>query len=96
MKTVTLSLIHTLLWVCFTSSNSAPIVPDEVQNTSVNILVKRIAKRDVCTLGELYVNGKYFCKTLELRFDNAKKDSSSIPVGTYNAFLKYSTKKIVG
>ncbi|GEM_PF-5286176 len=59
----------------------------------VNIVVKRVNKYPYCTQGELFVNGKFFCKTLELRFDNAKKDSSSIPVGTYKAEIRFSTKK---
>lgn len=62
-------------------------------NYSVNILITRTEKRDVCTIGELSVNDVPFCSTLELRFDNAKKDSSSIPVGTYKAHIRYSTLK---
>lgn len=53
----------------------------------VNILVKRKEKRDNCTLGEMYVNGAYFCKTLELLFKNDENNISSIAVGTYNAHI---------
>lgn len=31
----------------------------------VNILVKRIAKRPTYTIGKLYIDGKYFCDTIE-------------------------------
>lgn len=59
----------------------------------VNIVVTRSQKYAGCTQGEITVNGKSFSKTLELRFDNAKKDSSSIPVGNYKARLRYSSAK---
>ncbi|NII26652.1 hypothetical protein HB364_16300 [Pseudoflavitalea sp. X16] len=59
----------------------------------VHIVVTRSQKYAGCTQGEVTVNGKSFSKTLELRFDNAKKDSSSIPVGNYRAKLRYSSGK---
>lgn len=73
----------------------------------VNIVIKRLnqlwigeidqerKEKDIisCTQGELYVNGEYYSKTLELIFDNARKDSSSIPVGKYNAKALWSKKK---
>lgn len=31
----------------------------------MNITVKRIAKRDTYTIGKLYINGKYYCDTIE-------------------------------
>ena len=31
----------------------------------MNILVKRIAKRTTYTIGKLYIDGKYFCDTIE-------------------------------
>jgi Family of unknown function (DUF5675) len=59
----------------------------------VNITITRKQKLATCTQGTLSINGAVFCQTLELLFDNAKKDSSSIPTGVYNAKLKYSTAK---
>ena len=31
----------------------------------MNITVKRIAKRDTYTIGKLYIDGKYYCDTIE-------------------------------
>lgn len=93
MKTKLLIIVCAFLFICDTANLPAQNVRRRTKSNPVNILVKRTIKYDVCTEGELYVNGEYFCKTLELRFDNAKKDSSSIPVGTYNANIKYSTMK---
>lgn len=64
-----------------------------IKPPAVQILVKRKEKRENCTLGELWVNGTYFCKTLELRFNNNQNDISSIPVGTYSAQPMYKSKK---
>ena len=71
----------------------------------MNILIKRIAKKDNYTIGNLYINGQYFCDTLEdkdrglKQTDNiisikAKKifSKTAIPMGTYNVVLTYSPK----
>lgn len=71
----------------------------------MNILIKRIAKKDNYTIGKLYINGQYFCDTLEdkdrglKQTDNiisikAKKifGKTAIPMGTYNVVLSYSPK----
>lgn len=71
----------------------------------MNILIKRIAKKDNYTIGKLYINGQYFCDTLEdkdrglKQSDNiitikAKKifGKTAIPIGTYNVVLSYSPK----
>ena len=31
----------------------------------MNITIKRIAKRDTYTIGKLYIDGKYYCDTIE-------------------------------
>lgn len=31
----------------------------------MEILIKRIAKRDTYTIGKMYINNKYICDTLE-------------------------------
>ena len=37
----------------------------------MNITVKRIAKRDTYTIGKLYIDGKYYCDTIEdFEFDS--------------------------
>lgn len=71
----------------------------------MNILIKRIAKKDTYTIGRLYINGQYFCDTLEdkdrglKQSDNiitikAKKifGKTAIPMGKYNVILSYSPK----
>ncbi len=39
--------------------------------------------------GELYVDGKYICKTLEKPDNNNAKDNSAIPEGNYGGILRY-------
>lgn len=71
----------------------------------MNILIKRIAKKDNYTIGHLYINGQYFCDTLEdkdrglKQTDNvisikAKKifGKTAIPIGRYNVVITYSPK----
>lgn len=71
----------------------------------MKILIKRIARKDNYTIGKLYINGQYFCDTLEdkdrglKQSDNiitikAKKifGKTAIPMGTYNVVLTYSPK----
>lgn len=71
----------------------------------MNILLKRIAKKDNYTIGKLYIDGKYFCDTLEdkdreikqtdnLLYIKAHKifGKTAIPYGTYNLVLTYSPK----
>jgi hypothetical protein len=73
----------------------------DINPPAVQILIKRTAKKVApnktirCTQGELYVNGEYFCKTMELPFDNDKNFYSSIAVGKYEANI-ISTQKHPG
>ena len=71
----------------------------------MRLTLKRIAnKKDYC-IGKLYINGKYFCDTLEDRDrgldDSMSEDSikaikikgeTAIPVGIYTVLLTYSPK----
>ena len=71
----------------------------------MEIKVKRIAKNPEYTIGKLYLNGEYFCDTLE-DTDRGLKDSDSlsditmkkvkgetaIPTGTYMIEITYSPK----
>ena len=71
----------------------------------MELKVKRIAKRDTYTIGKLYVDGEYFCDTIEDR-DRGLNDSMSveeikkikvygetaIPTGRYRVTLSYSVK----
>ena len=71
----------------------------------MRLTLKRIAnKKDYC-IGKLYINGKYFCDTLEDRDrglddsmteDEIKqskiKEQTAIPTGIYTVLLTYSPK----
>lgn len=62
----------------------------------MEIVVKRIALKPTYTIGKLYIDGEYFCDTLEDtvrdlnkngKFDNGEKKvygETAIPYGTYN------------
>lgn len=70
----------------------------------MKILIKRITKNPYC-VGHLYINGKYFCDTLEPPYfgttqntpiqeiKNTKKGNTAIPIGTYNISLDYQSPK---
>lgn len=71
----------------------------------MEIVIKRIAKKTTYTIGKLYIDGKYFCDTLEDK-DRSLRDTMSvdeilsikvkhetaIPTGTYNMDITYSPK----
>lgn len=67
--------------------------------------VKRIAKRNTYTIGKLYIDGKYFCDTLEDKDRGLKQYDSissikrfkipsqtAIPTGTYEVIVNKSPK----
>lgn len=71
----------------------------------MKILVKRIAKRPTYTIGRMYLDGKYFCDTLEdtdrnisqsTPLDTIKKvklpNNTAIPTGTYKVIVNVSPK----
>ena len=71
----------------------------------IKLQLKRIFKGSTYTIGKLYVNGEYFCDTLE-DTDRDLKDSqnilyikskkifgkTAIPTGTYKVELTYSNR----
>ncbi len=71
----------------------------------MRLTLKRIANRQTYCIGKLYINGKYFCDTLEdtdrglnsamseeeLRKMKIKGETA-IPVGIYKVILNYSPK----
>ncbi len=72
----------------------------------MEILLKRIAKKNLYTIGKLYINGIYFCDTLEdkdrglsqsMSLDEIKKikvsNETAIPTGTYNVTLNVVSPK---
>lgn len=71
----------------------------------MKIKVVREIKNDICTIGSLFINGEFFCYTLEdkdrglkqtdsLLFINAKKifGLTAIPSGTYKLIVNQSPK----
>lgn len=71
----------------------------------MEIVIKRVAKKTTYTIGKLYIDGKYFCDTLEDKDrglnDNMSVDKilsikvkheTAIPTGTYNIDITYSPK----
>lgn len=73
----------------------------------MHLKIKRKWKRDSYTIGRLYIDGKYFCDTLEdadrglsskLSFrENANlkvKGETAIPAGKYPVTLKYESARL--
>lgn len=70
----------------------------------MKLLLKRIALKSTYTIGRLFVDGKYFCDTLEPTvrdlnrngfFDNGEQKQfgkTAIPYGTYNVTLTLSPR----
>jgi hypothetical protein len=67
--------------------------------------LKRVALRDTYTIGKLYINGKYFCDTLEDKVRDLNKDGdlndigegkimheTAIPYGTYSVIMNMSNR----
>ena len=72
----------------------------------MELLLKRIARRDTYTIGHLYIDGQYFCDTCEdadrglrqdlpLSVNQAKKRRgvTAIPVGRYRVTLGVKSQK---
>ena len=66
----------------------------------MELLLKRIARRETYTIGHLYIDGKYFCDTIEdkdrglmqslplsVNMAKKKKGITAIPVGRYRVTL---------
>lgn len=71
----------------------------------MKLKLQRIARKERYTIGKLYLNGKYFCDTLEDRdrglsqempLDEIQKlkikAQTAIPTGIYNVIINYSPK----
>jgi len=70
----------------------------------MNIVVERKYPRDTYTIGKLYIDGQYFCDTLEDKvrdlnkngvFDNGEKKvygETAIPYGSYEVKMTFSPK----
>lgn len=71
----------------------------------MDILVIRKKRTEICTIGELYINGAFFCYTLEdkdrglkqtdsLLINKAKKvfGKTAIPTGVYSLAMTFSNR----
>lgn len=71
----------------------------------MNILLKRIAKKETYTIGKLYIDDVYFCDTIEdkdrglnqgMPINDIKKKKvygeTAIPTGTYSLVIDYSSR----
>ena len=64
----------------------------------MELTVKRTSKKATYTIGRMYVNGQYFCDTLEDRVRNLNSEAdkvpgdTAIPEGKYNVTVTYSPK----
>lgn len=54
------------------------------------IRVVRDSYSDMGTFGKLYIDGKFFCYTVEQVWNDNKTDVSCIPEGTYKLMRRYS------
>lgn len=72
----------------------------------MEIVLKRLYKKDDYTIGKLYLNGEYFCDTLEDKVRDLNKDGdlndegegkvygkTAIPYGRYEVTLKIQSPK---
>lgn len=75
------------------------------EREAMEIRVKRIARKDGYTIGKMYINGAYFCDTLEdtdrglkstMSVDEIlskkRKGITAIPTGEYDVILSFSPK----
>ena len=59
----------------------------------MKLLLKRTYKGDKYTIGKLYIDGEFFCETLEDVVRPAKiKHETAIPFGTYKVILTMSNR----
>jgi len=59
----------------------------------MKIQLKRIAFKDTYTIGELFINGKYECDTLEDKVRDIKiYGETAIPKGNYDVIITHSQR----
>lgn len=63
-------------------------INNSIEVKGVSLLLIRDTFTDISTIGKLYLNGEYFCNTLELPWKENKRSISCIPAGEYEARLR--------
>lgn len=62
-------------------------------DTNMKIEIKRKIFTDKSTIGEMFINGKFFCYTLEDKVREVKiQGETAIPKGTYDTIIDMSTR----
>ena len=61
----------------------------EVREDKANLLIIRDQFTDKSTLGKLYLNGEFYGHTLELSWQDNKKNVSCIPKGVYDVSKRH-------
>ena len=56
--------------------------------SKINLLIIRDTFTEASTLGKLYINGEFFCDTLENPWKNNVRNISCIPDGVYDVRLR--------
>lgn len=56
----------------------------------MRLLLERFYKTDKCTVGKLFVDGEYYCYTLEPPIKDDGSKPRAIPVGTYPVVIDFS------
>jgi hypothetical protein len=65
----------------------------KVNKNILNLELNRKWKNNICTIGELFINGKFFCYTLEDRERMEKVyGETAIPKGKYKVIISYSPR----
>ena len=65
----------------------------KMENNIINLEVRRVKKESDYTIGQLFVNGEYFCDTLEDEIRQVKvMHETAIPAGTYKVTLERSPR----
>jgi hypothetical protein len=63
----------------------------------MNIEIRRIAHKETYTVGKMYIDGQYFCDTIEDKVRDLTREQkvyaqTAIPAGTYPVVLTYAPK----
>lgn len=58
----------------------------------MRIRIERRWPKSTYIIGRIYIDGEFFCNSLELPYRNNQNSISSIPTGTYEVINSYSAK----